>query len=130
MDRQETVLVIEVDGSAVTVPWPAPDDGRADVLSGAVGGGKPRMIRCGKGILGFCDDAGESSGLPLNPYARRAFEEQGIELAGPLHGPVVFARNPSKGSIVKALTDAQAANLLVVTGARLSDDGHYPANDS
>ncbi len=36
-----------------------------------------------------------------------------------LYGPVLFARNPSKGSVVKALTAAQTANLLVVTGAHV-----------
>lgn len=120
MDRDETVLVIDVDGSAVKLSWPAPDDGRAEVLAAAVGGGNPRMIRCGKGILGFFDETAPTAGREPNSFATKAFDEQGIPLAQPLHGPVVFARNPSKGSIVKALTDAQAANLLVVTGARLA----------
>ena len=120
MDRTETVLVIDVDGSATKVPWPAPDAGRPEVLARAIGGGVPKMLRCGKGILGFYDDAGPAGDLPANPFATKAFDEQNIELPAPLHGPVVFARNPSKGSIVKALTDAQAANLLVVTGARLA----------
>ncbi len=120
MDREETVLVIDVDGSAVKMAWPAPDADRPEVLRRAVGGGRTRMLRCGKGILGFCDESGPDSGLPANVFATNAFDEQGIELSVPFYGPVVFARNPSKGSIVKALTDAQAVNLLAVTGARLA----------
>lgn len=121
MVLEETVLVIDADGSATKVSWPAPDAGRPDALLRALGSAQSRMLRCGKGILGFCDEAGATSGRAPNSFAMAAFSDQGIELADPLFGPVVFARNPSKGSIVKALTDAQAANLLVVTGARLID---------
>lgn len=120
MVPEETVLVIAADGSASKVVWPAPDAGRQEALHDALGSASTKMLRCGKGILGFCDEAGEAAGRPPNPFATAAFAEQGVELADPLFGPVVFARNPSKGSIVKALTDAQAANLLVVTGARLT----------
>ena len=120
MDREETVLVIDVDGSAVKIAWPAPDADRPEVLRRAIGGGRTKMLRCGKGILAFCAESGPESGLPPNTFATTAFDEQGIELPVPLYGPVVFARNPSKGSIVKALTDAQAVNLLAVTGARLA----------
>jgi hypothetical protein len=120
MVMEETVLIIDVDGSATKVVWPAPDAGRPDVLHRALGSEQSKMLRCGKGILGFCDEAGALAGRAPNPFATAAFAEQGIELADPLFGPVVFARNPSKGSTVKALTDAQAANLLVVTGARLT----------
>lgn len=121
MVPEETVLVIAADGSARKVAWPAPDAGRAEALHDALGSVQSKMLRCGKGILGFCDEGGAVSGRPPNPFASAAFAEQGVELADPIFGPVVFARNPSKGSIVKALTDAQAANLLMVTGARLTD---------
>jgi hypothetical protein len=120
MATEDTVLVIDPDGSATTVAWPAPEDGRQEALHRALGSAQAKMLRCGKGILGFFDQDGERSGRAPNSFATKAFAEQGIELGDPIFGPVVFARNPSKGSIVKALTDAQAANLLVVTGARLT----------
>jgi len=119
MAYEETVLLVDVDGKAATLVWPAPDAGRQEALLLALGASTAKMLRCGKGILGFCDADGQAAGKPPNLYATAAFEEQGVQLSAPLFGPVVFARNPSKGSIVKALTDAQAANLLVVTGSQL-----------
>lgn len=83
-------------------------------------GPQTRMRRCGKGILGFAlDGATDPAGAPANDFAAAAFTEQGVELEVALRGPVLFARNPSKGSVVKPLTVAQEANLLAVTGARL-----------
>lgn len=123
MTSDDTVLVLRPDGTASLVGWPGSDDGRRAVVAELVG---PTTImrRCGKGILGFAvdrpsavDDAPDD--LPDNAFAMAAFAEQGVQLGVVLCGPVLFARNPSKGSVVKPLTAAQTANLLAVTGARL-----------
>lgn len=128
MAPADTVLVIHPDGTASLVGWPGTDDGRRAVISAEVGT-STQMRRCGKGILGFAvDDSAEVTAEKpadrpddhsVNPFAAAAYAEQGVELAAALRGPVLFARNPSKGSVVKPLTAAQAANLLVVTGARI-----------
>lgn len=119
MALAETVLIVHPDGTAASVPWPETDEARRAVITAEVGP-HTRMRRCGKGILGFAGDAGTGpNGATANDFAAAAYAEQGVELEGELHGPVLFARNPSKGSVVKPLTAAQAANLLVVTGARL-----------
>ncbi len=120
MAVDKTVLVIEVDGSARELVWPAVDTERQLAVSSAVGSGRTKMRRCGKGILGFHADDGAAMGKAPNRFAASAFAEQGVELDGGLYGAVLFARNPSKGSEVKPLTAAQSANLLVVTGASLS----------
>jgi hypothetical protein len=123
MAPADTVLVIHPDGTASLVDWPAGDEDRRSVVAAQVGS-STTMRRCGKGILGFASEAVDTPGDPtssgdLNSFAAAAYAEQGVELDTALHGPVLFARNPSKGSVVKPLTVAQAANLLVVTGARL-----------
>ena len=131
MAAADTVLVIRPDGTASLVGWPAADDGRRAVITAEVGH-PTTMRRCGKGILGFATDdsvaaadsvaAGDESApqdRAVNRFAAAAYAEQGIELASAPRGPVLFARNPSKGSVVKPLTPAQTANLLVVTGAHL-----------
>ena len=130
MAPADTVLVIRPDGTASFVDWPADDEGRRAVVAAQVGP-STTMRRCGKGILGFAAEpvagrhegtGGEGAGdVPddANAFAAAAYAEQGVQLEAALHGPVLFARNPSKGSVVKPLTAAQAANLLVVTGARL-----------
>lgn len=126
MAIDETVLVIRPDGTASLIAWPSTDESRRAVIATQVGP-DTIMRRCGKGILGFAvDDAATvqdaRSGwnlLPENECAAAAFAEQSVELGVELRGSVLFARNPSKGSVVKPLTAAQIANLLVVTGARL-----------
>ncbi len=125
MPAPDTVLVIRPDGTASSIAWPGADDDRRAVIAAQVGE-RTKMRRCGKGIVGFSVDAGAGAddgpavgGLP-NPFASAAYLEQGVVLDGALVGPVLFARNPSKGSVVQPLTAAQSANLLVVTGARLS----------
>ena len=129
MPPADTVLVIRSDGTASLIGWPDTDDARRAVIAVEVGA-VTRMRRCGKGILGFVRDDGaaevgndSSSGSPrddaVNTFAAAAYAEQGVELEAPLRGPVLFARNPSKGSVVKPLTAAQTANLLVVTGTRV-----------
>jgi hypothetical protein len=138
MASADTVLVIRPDGTASFVDWPADDEGRRAVVAAQVGP-STTMRRCGKGILGFAAEsvAGRHEGTDVesvgdvpgevpgdvpdevNAFAAAAYAEQGVQLEAALHGPVLFARNPSKGSVVKPLTAAQAANLLVVTGARL-----------
>jgi hypothetical protein len=124
----ESVLVIHPDGTAAAVAWPVGETDRRAVVAAAVGP-HSKMRRCGKGILGFSVD--EASGEPIgravprpnsdavNHFAATAFAAQGVELDGELRGPVLFARNPSKGSVVMPLTAAQSANLLLVTGASL-----------
>lgn len=119
MGVPETVLVIRVDGVATQLSWPAGDVERQVAIGLAVGSAHPRMRRCGKGILGFDAPEGAAAGELQNPFATAAFLEQGIELTGGLFGSVLFARNPSKGRVVKPLTAAQSANLLAVTGAHL-----------
>lgn len=129
MADDETVLVIRPDGTAALVGWPAADADRRAVITAQVGE-RTIMRRCGKGILGFAsdDDAAASTAGPasadrldrsVNSFAAAAYAEQGVDLGVPLRGAVLFARNPSKGSVVKPLTAAQTANLLVVTGTRL-----------
>ncbi|MET3806170.1 hypothetical protein ABIB25_003179 [Nakamurella sp. UYEF19] len=115
MALPEIVLVIDPDGSAWEMPWPAETD-RPGAITEALGG-ETKMRRCGKGILGFSSIHAQASGEEANPFATAAFLDQGVELDQPLFGAVLFARNPSKGSVIKALTPAQAANLIVVTGA-------------
>lgn len=114
----ETVLVIDPDGSARETQWPATEAERPSAVTAALGDGETKMRRCGKGILGYSLIGAQASGAPANPFATAAFVDQGVELDQPLFGSVLFARNPSKGSAVKALTAAQAANLIIVTGAR------------
>ena len=131
MALAQTVLVIHPHGGASLVEWPADDAGRRAVVATEIGD-PARKRRCGKGILGFAVDD-ETIGSPqsgavvknpdqgsVNAFAAAAYAEQGVELDGILRGPVLFARNPSKGSEVKPLTAAQTANLLTVTGARLA----------
>lgn len=130
MAPADTVLVIRSDGTASMVGWPATDDDRRAVITAEVGP-STRMRRCGKGILGFVRDDGSAhagqDATPgvapgdhsVNTFAAAAYAEQAVELEAALRGPVLFARNPSKGSVVKPLTAAQTANLLVVTGARV-----------
>ena len=121
MTSDDTVLVIRPDGTASLVGWPTSDDGRRAVISEQVGAASI-MRRCGKGVLGFAlDESAADEPVPLAPnaFAMAAYAEQGVELGVALRGAVLFARNPSKGSVVKPLTAAQATNLLAVTGARL-----------
>ena len=125
MAPADTVLVIHSDGTASLVDWPDTDDARRAVIAVEVGA-TTRMRRCGKGILGFLrdeapadPDADAAPADDINTFAAAAYAEQGVEMTGDLRGPVLFARNPSKGSVIKPLTAAQTANLLVVTGARI-----------
>ena len=119
MPAEENILVIEPAGTARKLPWPKDDAGRKALVAEVTGSSTARMLRCGKGILAFSTDFADPD-QAMNEVAMEAFAEQDVRLAEPLVGAVLFARNPSKGSIVKPLTDAQAANLLVVTGARLT----------
>lgn len=127
MAPADTVLVIRSDGTASMIGWPAADEDRRAVVAAEVGM-PTKMRRCGKGILGFVRDGDPTGGTgpgtgpaddSVNTFAAAAYEEQGVEVDPPLCGPVLFARNPSKGSVVKPLTAAQTANLLVVTGAHI-----------
>jgi hypothetical protein len=124
MAPADTVLVIHSDGTASLVAWPVTDDERRAVIAAEIGASQ-KMRRCGKGILGFVradETTGGESGPALgdvNTFAAAAYAEQGVDLETELRGPVLFARNPSKGSVVKPLTAAQTANLLVVTGAHV-----------
>lgn len=129
MAPADTVLVVRPDGTASLVEWPATDDGRRAVITAQVGA-PTKMRRCGKGILGFAadtdavvggiaDTSRPGSDGEVNGFATAAYAEQDVELEAVLRGPVLFARNPSKGSVVKPLTAAQAANLLAVTGAHV-----------
>ena len=118
---RETVLLVDVDGTATALHWPSADEDRRTAIA-AVLPAPAMMLRCGKGILAFSGGReAEVQGTAAEPnrYATAAFADQQIPLEAPLRGPVLFARNPSKGSDIKPLTAAQAANLLVVTGARL-----------
>lgn len=118
MAPADTVLVIRPDGTASMVGWPETDDGRRAVVVAEVGS-TTKMRRCGKGILGLARDDESTGDEAVNTFATAAYVEQGVELEAVLRGSVLFARNPSKGSVIKPLTAAQSANLLVVTGARV-----------
>jgi hypothetical protein len=125
MAPADTVLVVRSDGTASMIDWPAADEDRRAVIAAEVGT-TTKMRRCGKGILGFVRDddpadiGGGSDDDSVNTFAAAAYAEQGVEVEPALRGPVLFARNPSKGSVVKPLTAAQTANLLVVTGAHIA----------
>lgn len=118
MAPADTVLVIRPDGTASLVGWPGTDDGRRAVIAAEIGA-PTKMRRCGKGILGLVLDDDSTDDHATNTFATAAYLEQGVELEAALRGPVLFARNPSKGSVIKPLTAAQSANLLVVTGAQV-----------